>query len=67
MEGFRLPIAENLVADGIKTLLLDQQLYSRLCAEACAREFRSWSDYADKLQAHLQTQAGDREVGFVIR
>jgi len=43
------------VADGIKTLLLDQQLYSRLCAEARARKFRSWSDYTNKLLAHVQT------------
>ncbi len=53
----------DALANGIKTLLLDQQLYSRLCAEACAREFRSWSDYTDKLLAHLQTQAGAAKLG----
>jgi glycosyltransferase involved in cell wall biosynthesis len=41
------------LADGIKTLLQDRQLYSRLAAEARARKFRSWSDYIEKLLAHL--------------
>jgi glycosyltransferase involved in cell wall biosynthesis len=53
----------DAIADGIKTLLLDQQCYSRLCAEACAREFRSWSDYTDKLLEHLQTQEGTAKLG----
>jgi hypothetical protein len=37
--------------------LVDQQLYSRLCEEARARKFRSWSDYTGRLLAHLQTQS----------
>jgi glycosyltransferase involved in cell wall biosynthesis len=41
------------LADGIKALLTDRQLYSRLSDEARAREFRSWSDYVDKFLAHL--------------
>jgi glycosyltransferase involved in cell wall biosynthesis len=48
----------DAVAEGIKTLLLDQQFYTRLCAEARARTFRSWSNYVDKLLMHLQTQTG---------
>jgi glycosyltransferase involved in cell wall biosynthesis len=42
------------LAEGIKTLLLDRQLYSRLSAEALARKFRSWSDYIDKFMMHLK-------------
>jgi len=48
--------AESL-ADAIKTLLVDRELYSRLCHEARARKFRSWPDYIGNLVAHLQTQA----------
>jgi glycosyltransferase involved in cell wall biosynthesis len=48
----------DAVAEGIKTLLSDQQFYSRLCAEARARKFRSWSDYIDKLLGHLRTRPG---------
>lgn len=49
--------SSDALADGIKTLLVDQQVYSRLCEEARARKFRFWSDYADKLLMHLQTQS----------
>jgi glycosyltransferase involved in cell wall biosynthesis len=42
------------LADGIKTLLQDRQLYSRLTDEARARKFRSWSDYIEKLLMHLR-------------
>jgi glycosyltransferase involved in cell wall biosynthesis len=48
--------AESL-ADAMKTLLVDRELYSRLCHEARARKFRLWPDYIGKLVAHLQTQA----------
>jgi glycosyltransferase involved in cell wall biosynthesis len=41
------------LAEGIKTLLSDRQLHSRLSSEARSREFRSWSDYIDKLLRHL--------------
>ena len=44
------------IANGIKTLLLDQAFYSRVCAAARARKFRSWPDYTDKLLAHLQIE-----------
>ena len=47
----------DAIASGIKTLLLDQPFYSRVCAAAGARKFRSWSDYIDKLLTHLQTRA----------
>ena len=42
------------LAEGIKSLLLDRQLYERLANEARARKFRSWSDYIDKLLAHFK-------------
>jgi len=42
------------LSEGIKTLLSDRQLYSRLSNEARARIFRSWSDYIDKFLAHLK-------------
>ena len=42
------------LADGVKSLLHDGELYARLSAEARARKFRSWSDYIDKLLAHLR-------------
>ncbi len=44
----------DALADGISTLLSDQQLYSRLCAEARSRKFRSWADYTAKLLTHLE-------------
>jgi glycosyltransferase involved in cell wall biosynthesis len=46
--------SENAIAAGIKKLLRDQATYARLCAEARARKFRSWSDYIEKLFKHLQ-------------
>ena len=45
---------EEALAAGIKKLLVDQQLYARLCAEARAREFRSWADYIDKFLGYLE-------------
>jgi glycosyltransferase involved in cell wall biosynthesis len=42
------------VAEGIKTLLSDRQLHSRLSNEARARIFRTWSDYISNLMGHLQ-------------
>jgi glycosyltransferase involved in cell wall biosynthesis len=35
------------LANGIKKLLQDRQLYARLVEEARARRFRSWADYID--------------------
>jgi glycosyltransferase involved in cell wall biosynthesis len=47
----------DALADGIKTLLLNPQLYSRLCDEARERRFRSWSDYIDRFVTHLRQPA----------
>jgi hypothetical protein len=46
--------SEDAIAAGIKKLLTDQATYARLCVEARARKFRSWSDYTEKLLKHLQ-------------
>jgi glycosyltransferase involved in cell wall biosynthesis len=46
--------SEDAIAAGIKKLLTDQATYARLCVEARARKFRSWSDYIEKLLKHLQ-------------
>ena len=46
----------DAIANGIKTLLGDHAFYSRVCAAARARKFRSWPDYTDKLLAHLQIE-----------
>ncbi len=41
------------LAHGMRRLLLDQELYGRLCAEARARKFRSWMDYIDRVLGHM--------------
>jgi len=46
--------SEDAIAAGIQKLLRDQATYARLCVEARARKFRSWSDYIEKLLKHLQ-------------
>jgi len=46
----------DALVDGIKSLLSNEELYSRVRAEARARKFSSWSDYTDKLISHLKTQ-----------
>ncbi|HJT45704.1 MAG TPA: glycosyltransferase family 1 protein [Chthoniobacterales bacterium] len=48
--------SSDAIANGIESLLSDQQLYSRLCQEARARKFRSWPDYTANLLQHLQIQ-----------
>ena len=53
------------LADAIKTLLVDHELYSRLCIEARARKFRSWPDYTDRLLAQLQLKPARQEVSAV--
>ena len=45
--------SEDAIAAGIQKLLRDQATYARLCVEARARKFRSWSDYIEKLLQHL--------------
>ena len=52
--------SEDTLASAIKRLLMDQETYVRLCAEARARRFRRWSDYIDRLlerlgRSHLTT------------
>ncbi|MFZ0916487.1 MAG: glycosyltransferase, partial [Candidatus Udaeobacter sp.] len=44
----------DALAKGIKKLLTDEETYARLSCEARARTFRSWSDYTEKLLAHLR-------------
>jgi len=44
----------DALAAGMKKLLSDQEAYARLCAEARARKFRSWSEYIDRLLGHLR-------------
>jgi glycosyltransferase involved in cell wall biosynthesis len=58
--------SEDALAAGIKNLLTDQQTYSRLCTEARARKFRSWSDYIEKLLEHLQVPPGSASVPAVF-
>ena len=50
------------IASGIEKLLTDQETYQRLCREARARTFRSWSDYIDRLLGHLQMLRGKRTM-----
>jgi glycosyltransferase involved in cell wall biosynthesis len=45
----------DALAHGMRRLLLDRELYARLCEEARARKFRSWSDYIEKLLKLFQT------------
>ena len=45
--------SHDALAHGMKSLLLDRQLYARLCQQARMRKFRCWSDYIDKLLTHL--------------
>jgi glycosyltransferase involved in cell wall biosynthesis len=44
------------LAAGIKSLLEDRQLLSRLSSEARARKFRTWSDYIDKFVSYLRSR-----------
>jgi len=41
------------LADGIRALLQDGQLYQRLVNEARSRTFRTWADYVDKFLGYL--------------
>jgi glycosyltransferase involved in cell wall biosynthesis len=50
--------SDRAIAAGIEKLLNDQETYQRLCREARARTFRSWSDYTDRLLSHLQMLPG---------
>ena len=46
--------SEEALAAAIKKLLTEPDSYERLCTEARARKFRSWSDYTEKLLEHLE-------------
>lgn len=49
------------IAEGIRRLLTDRELYERLCNEARARTFRTWPDYIDRLIEYMhQAKAGAR-------
>src|SRR5262249_19596150 len=52
------------LADGIKRLLLDRELYSRLAAEARAQKFRSWSDYIDKFLTRLKPTVTETAASY---
>jgi glycosyltransferase involved in cell wall biosynthesis len=54
--------SRGAIAAGIEKLLNDQETYQRLCREARARTFRSWSDYTDRLLSHLQMLRGKRTM-----
>jgi len=43
----------DALANGIRRLLSDRPLYSRLAEETRARKFRTWFDYIEKLLGHL--------------
>jgi glycosyltransferase involved in cell wall biosynthesis len=48
--------SDDSLAQGIRKLLLDRELYERLSHEARVRKFRSWADYIDKFLGHIQGQ-----------
>ena len=56
---------EDALASGIRKLLIDQEAYAGLRAEARARKFRSWSNYIDKLLEHLQVLPSPTSVHTV--
>jgi len=48
--------SDDSLADGIKQLLQDRELYLRFCREARERRFRTWADYIDKLLGYAERQ-----------
>jgi glycosyltransferase involved in cell wall biosynthesis len=46
--------SERGITDGMEKLLTDDAAYANLREQANAREFRSWSDYTNRLLKHLQ-------------
>jgi glycosyltransferase involved in cell wall biosynthesis len=44
----------DALAGAMRTLLADNATYERLSADAGARNFRSWTDYIDRLQERLK-------------
>ena len=47
----------DALAGAMKTLLTDNATYQRLSADARARDFRTWTDYIDRLQERLKGSA----------
>jgi glycosyltransferase involved in cell wall biosynthesis len=47
----------DALADAMRTLLIDNTTYERLSADARARNFRSWTDYINRLQERLKGSA----------
>jgi glycosyltransferase involved in cell wall biosynthesis len=41
------PRNDEAIAEGVRSLLVDEELHKRLAAEASARRPRSWGEYAD--------------------
>ncbi|MDQ1569941.1 MAG: hypothetical protein QOF79_615 [Actinomycetota bacterium] len=41
------PRNDEAIAEGVRSLLVDEELHKRLAAEASARRPRSWAEYAD--------------------
>ncbi len=48
----------DALASGMEKLLTDSALHARLSAEARSRTFRSWTNYTDHLEGHLQVRRG---------
>jgi glycosyltransferase involved in cell wall biosynthesis len=44
----------DALAGAMRTLLADNETYERLSADARARDFRSWTDYIDRLRERLK-------------
>lgn len=59
--------SEEAIAAGIRRLLIDQETYARLCTEARARKFRSWSDYTKNLLEHLQPSPRENEIAVTSK
>jgi glycosyltransferase involved in cell wall biosynthesis len=47
----------NALARAMRTLLTDNATYERLSADARARDFRTWTDYINRLQERLKGSA----------
>src|SRR5438309_2391256 len=47
----------DALAGAMRTLLADNATYERLSADARARDFRSWTDYIDRLEERLKGSA----------
>jgi glycosyltransferase involved in cell wall biosynthesis len=59
--------SENAIAAAIKKLVTDQETYARLCSEARARKYRSWSGYIQELFEHLQPSPRERAISVASK